>query len=123
MQKQIDQPKYNYKAKCLRVIDGDTIVCEWIDLGFHISLIDEVQLRFRRIDAPEINTKDKEEKKRGLASKEWLVGKIEGREIIIETYKARQHDAFHRYLAEVWFEGINLNDESVKQKHAHYQEY
>ena len=58
---------YEYKAKLLRVIDGDTIDCI-IDLGFNVRLKERV--RFKGIDTPEIRTRDLEEKERGLSAKE-----------------------------------------------------
>ena len=53
---------YEYKAKLVRVVDGDTIDCE-IDLGFDITVRQRV--RFAGINAPESRTRDLEEKKRG----------------------------------------------------------
>ena len=61
---------YEYSAKCLRVVDGDTLDCE-IDLGFDIFIHERV--RFYGIDAPESRTRDLEEKKRGLAAKDRVV--------------------------------------------------
>ena len=57
---------YEYKAKLLRVIDGDTIDCV-IDLGFNVRL--KERIRFKGIDTPEIRTKDLEEKELGFAAK------------------------------------------------------
>ena len=58
---------YEYKAKLLRVIDGDTVDCV-IDLGFNVRLKERVRLK--GIDTPETRTRDLEEKKRGFAAKE-----------------------------------------------------
>ena len=58
---------YEYKAKLIRVIDGDTIDCV-IDLGFNVRL--KERIRFKGIDTPEVRTRDLEEKKRGLDAKE-----------------------------------------------------
>lgn len=58
---------YEYRAKLLRVIDGDTIDCV-IDLGFNVRIKERVRLK--GIDTPEIRTRDLEEKKLGLAAKE-----------------------------------------------------
>lgn len=57
---------YTYNAICERVVDGDTIDC-LIDLGF--SVWKRVRVRLDGMNAPESRTRDKEEKKRGLASK------------------------------------------------------
>ena len=58
---------YEYKAKLVRVIDGDTIDCI-IDLGFDVRL--KERIRLKGIDTPETRTRDLEEKKRGFAAKE-----------------------------------------------------
>ena len=61
---------YQYKSKILRVIDGDTVDVD-IDLGFGIWLRKE-RVRIMRIDTPESRTRDKEEKRFGLAAKNRL---------------------------------------------------
>ena len=58
---------YEYKAKLLKVIDGDTVDVD-IDLGFGIWMKNE-RVRIMGIDTPESRTRDKEEKKFGLAAK------------------------------------------------------
>jgi len=58
---------YEYKAKLVRVIDGDTIDCV-IDLGFDVRL--KERIRLKGIDTPEVRTRDLEEKAKGLAAKE-----------------------------------------------------
>ena len=57
---------YEYNAKCLRVVDGDTIIA-LVDLGF--STWKKVRVRLDGINTPESRTRDLEEKKRGLAAK------------------------------------------------------
>ena len=58
---------YEYKCKILKVIDGDTVDVD-IDLGFGIWQMNE-RVRIMGIDTPESRTRDKVEKKFGLASK------------------------------------------------------
>ena len=58
---------YEYKAKLLKVIDGDTVDVD-IDLGFGIWMKTE-RVRIMGIDTPESRTRDKVEKKFGLAAK------------------------------------------------------
>ena len=57
---------YTYKAKVVRVVDGDTIDA-LIDLGFDIHK--KIRIRMVGMNAPESRTRDLEEKKRGLAAK------------------------------------------------------
>jgi micrococcal nuclease len=58
---------YDYRVKIVRVIDGDTVDVD-IDLGFGTWLKKE-RVRIMGIDTPESRTRDKVEKKFGLAAK------------------------------------------------------
>ena len=68
---------YEYRCKVIKVIDGDTVDVD-IDLGFDIMLRDE-RVRIMCIDTPESRTRDKVEKKFGLASKARLKELIGGK--------------------------------------------
>jgi|TARA_Y100000296_G_scaffold3238_1_gene4403 micrococcal nuclease len=57
---------YNYKAKLMRVVDGDTIDAE-IDLGFKIFI--KERIRLMGIDTPESRTRNLAEKSWGKAAK------------------------------------------------------
>ena len=57
---------YNYKAKLLRVVDGDTVDAE-LDLGFDIFMRDRIRLM--GIDTPESRTRNLAEKSWGKAAK------------------------------------------------------
>ena len=50
---------YQYKAKLIRVVDGDTVDA-MIDCGF--STFKKERIRLYGIDTPECRTRDKEEK-------------------------------------------------------------
>ena len=68
---------WTYRAKVVRVIDGDTVDVD-IDLGFGIWQKNE-RVRIMGIDTPESRTRDKIEKKFGLAAKgklKSILGKI-----------------------------------------------
>lgn len=58
--------KYIYKAKLVRVVDGDTVDA-MIDLGFDTWV--KKRIRFYGLDTWECRTKDLEEKEKGLAAK------------------------------------------------------
>ena len=66
---------YNYNAKCVRVVDGDTIDA-MIDLGFGVHV--KKRIRLAGINAPESRTRNKVEKKLGLAAKERLIDMLDG---------------------------------------------
>ena len=116
-----DAELFHYTAQVQSVYDGDTCRVD-IDLGLGIWIRNE-KLRLLRINAPEMTGPDKA---LGMASRDFLRGLIDGREIIIETMKDRR-GKYGRYLAEIWIEqdGLwnNVNDALVAAGHAVYQEY
>ena len=65
---------YEYKCKIVRVVDGDTVDID-IDLGFGIWVRNE-RVRIHGIDTPESRTRDKVEKKFGLASKAFVKNRL-----------------------------------------------
>ena len=66
--------KHNYSAKLMRVVDGDT--CDaMIDLGFDTWV--KKRIRFKGVDTWESRTRNLEEKKKGLAAKEFTKDLLE----------------------------------------------
>lgn len=57
---------YEYRCIIKRIVDGDTVDID-IDLGFGVWLKDE-RVRIVGIDAPEVRTRDLEEKRFGIAA-------------------------------------------------------
>ncbi len=97
---------YNYKAKCIRVIDGDTYILR-VDLGFRTFV--EIPIRLRGIDTPERNTE------LGKKATQWVRVRLmptpypeENPELIIETHKSRtgkDEQSFARWVADIWVDG------------------
>ena len=73
---------WTYRAKVVRVIDGDTVDVD-VDLGFGIWQKNE-RVRIMGIDTPESRTRDKIEKKFGLAAKAKLKS-ILGKDTVLKT--------------------------------------
>ena len=65
---------HEYRVNIVKVVDGDTVDVD-IDLGFGIWMKNE-RVRLFGIDTPESRTRDLEEKKYGLAAKEYLLSLI-----------------------------------------------
>tara|TARA_R100000008_G_scaffold58502_1_gene36332 strand:- start:224 stop:607 length:384 start_codon:yes stop_codon:yes gene_type:complete len=84
MEKEKRKIMYQYKAKLIKVVDGDTVDA-LIDCGF--STFKKERIRLYGINSPESRTRDKAEKKRGLAAKARLKELIkEGKnQFIVET--------------------------------------
>jgi micrococcal nuclease len=82
---------YQYKAKILKVLDGDTVEID-LDLGFNIVLANQ-KVRLAGVDTPESRTTNLEEKPRGLLSKKKLQEKLPvGTWAIIETLRSDNND-------------------------------
>ena len=114
---------YEYKAKLVRVIDGDTIDC-MIDLGFDIWF--KARVRMYGINTPESRTRDKEEKKRGLLAKarlkELLIKDNRGDYFIINTLidkkNKKEKGKFGRVLGTIIVNDININKQLIDEGHA-----
>ena len=87
---------YEYRCKIKKVVDGDTVDVD-IDLGFDVILTDQ-RIRLYGIDTPESRTRDKVEKRFGLASKEFLKGML-GKTSTLKTHKDAK-GKFGRILGE-----------------------
>jgi micrococcal nuclease len=113
---------YEYRCKVIRVIDGDTVDVD-IDLGFDIMLRDE-RVRIMGIDTPESRTRDKVEKKFGLASKARLKELIGGKSgPILKTQINKKGEdmrgKFGRILGDfVTDDGRMVTDILVEEGHA-----
>lgn len=91
-----DQPDlYLYRAKPVRIIDGDTIDV-LIDFGFQLR--QQIRLRLLGINTPEIRGS---ERKAGLKSMQFVEDKLADCEtILVRTRKAGKYG---RYLADIWY--------------------
>ena len=108
---------YEYHAKVLRVIDGDTIELE-IDLGFGVFKKEKVRLA--RVDTPEVYGVKKE-------SAEYQIGKLASEYtehwLSVANYrvtvKTEKTGKYGRYIAEVnSSDGRNLSDDLLENGHA-----
>ena len=106
---------FEYKCKLVRVIDGDTDDID-IDLGFGVWLRKQ-RIRMCGIDTPESRTRDLEEKKYGLAAKEFLEKWTGAGELRIKTHKDAK-GKFGRILGELWTFDTNINEKMIERHHA-----
>jgi|TARA_B100000242_G_scaffold53991_1_gene32422 micrococcal nuclease len=106
---------YEYRCKLVKVIDGDTIDVD-IDLGFGVWLKKE-RVRLVGIDTPESRTRDLEEKKYGLAAKEFLIKWTGAGELRLKTQKDKT-GKFGRILGELWTFDTNINQKMIEEHHA-----
>lgn len=108
-----------YDVKVIRVVDGDTVDVD-IDLGFGVTLTDE-RVRIMGIDTPESRTRDKIEKKFGLAAKARLKELMKKGAKLITTEDRKGEDMkgkFGRILGDFKVDGKLVTDIMVEEGHA-----
>lgn len=104
---------YDYTARLVRAIDGDTVVLD-LDLGFYQWRLGR-SYRLARINAPELDTEA------GKASKVAMDGILAAaRFFAVTTSKA---DSFDRWIVELFADGHNVSDELVAAGAAEYHAY
>jgi len=106
---------YEYRAKLVRVIDGDTVDLD-VDLGFNQHIV-PMRFRLTGINTPEKNAKTAEERNAALAAAAVLKGMLADRELVVRTHRD-SNDKYGRYLCVVFYQGVSVNDELVKLGHA-----
>lgn len=95
---------YEYKAKVVNVVDGDTIDA-LVDLGFKVQIMQ--RLRLTRVDTPERTQP-------GYAAARDFVKQIaEGKEVTITTHKVSKWGYF---LADVVIDGRDVSDMLIASK-------
>ena len=111
---------YEYRCNVVKIIDGDTVDVD-IDLGFGVWMRKQ-RIRMYGIDTPESRTRDLEEKKYGLAAKDFLTGLLDDEGgIVLKTHKDGK-GKFGRILGELWrttdYADQSINDYMIDKHHA-----
>jgi micrococcal nuclease len=86
---------FTYRAKVLRVVDGDTYDL-LVDLGFSIS--HKIRVRLRGVDTPETFGPNSSEEGRMVS--DYVRNLIEGKDVIVVTYR-NAPNTFNRWEADV----------------------
>lgn len=104
----ITKPEYTYLAELLSITDGDTIKVR-VDLGFSTHV--EIAIRLANVFAAE----------RGAENGQMHTAKLRsllptGSKIILKTYRTKgaERVTFGRYVADVYCDGVFVNDEMRK---------
>lgn len=98
---------YTYKAKVIKVIDGDTVKLN-IDLGFRIFWT--TNCRLAGIDAPELSEED------GKKSLNFLSNNLPiGAEVEIES---KRLDKYGRPIIALRYNGLNMNQSLIENGYA-----
>ena len=106
---------YIYRADITRVVDGDT--CD-VTLYLGFDILYKGRVRLTGIDTPEYRTRDLEEKKFGLASKQYFkdwAAKYDS--VLVES---TEKGKFGRILGRIYNPDMSecYNDKSIEDHHA-----
>ena len=105
---------YKYNAKVVRIIDGDTVdaLC---DLGFDVWI--KKRIRLYGIDAPETRTRDLDEKKQGLVTKDRLTELLDSNNgaFILKSHGVGKYG---RCLGTIFIEDQNINELLISEGYA-----
>lgn len=106
--------EYKYRAKVVRVVDGDTVDAE-VDLGFDLKL--SARFRLLGINSPEKNT---QEGKKSLGRLAELLPV--GSKVVVQTTKDKK-EKYGRYLGTFLVDGQSINQQLVSEGFAVWQKY
>jgi micrococcal nuclease len=109
-------PAYTYRARCERVIDGDTYVLR-VDLGFATEkgqpgVEIPIRARVHGADAPELTTPE------GRDAKAFAMALMPPSEpLLVRSYKDER--SFERWICDMWLaDGRSIADVLVESGHA-----
>tara|TARA_R110000796_G_scaffold183516_1_gene300114 strand:+ start:178 stop:597 length:420 start_codon:yes stop_codon:yes gene_type:complete len=115
--------KYVYRAKLVRVVDGDTVDA-MIDLGMDVWV--KKRIRYMGIDTWESRTRDLEEKKLGLAAKERNKDLLENVSAKSGYFRLKSYGVgkYGRVLGELFIMDengtqFNINETLITEGHAY----
>ena len=112
--------KHIYSAKLQRVVDGDT--CDaLIDLGFDTWV--KKRIRFFGVDTWESRTRNLEEKKKGLAAKEYVKDLLENSDEGKFLLKSHGVGKYGRVLGELFVKGHEQSVNELLKENGHASAY
>ena len=112
--------KFGYSCKLDRVVDGDT--CDaLIDLGFNTFV--KKRIRFYGVDTWESRTRNLEEKKKGLAAKEYVKNLLENSDGGKFSIISHGVGKYGRVLGEIFVKGYETSVNELLKENGHAYEY
>jgi len=99
---------FQYSAKVVRIVDGDTLYLD-VDLGFFIRMT--IDVRLNGVNTPETRGPSRQA---GLKSKAYVEQAVPvGSTVVVQTYKAEKYG---RYLADLWYLPGATDWDEIKSK-------
>lgn len=111
---------YQYKAKVIRIVDGDTLDAE-VDLGFGITMTQ--RFRIENYDAPETwRPKSEEEELHGKKATARAIELLIGKDVLIRSTKVA--GVYGRFGATIWLEdGRNFAEVMISEDLEKHKDY
>lgn len=105
---------YHYKATVIKVVDGDSAWLS-IDMGLNVKVVSNC--RFYGVNAPELKSKDSEEKQKALKSKAFVEERLVP-ELKLYVY-CEKYEAHTRPLVKIFYPSknggyVNISEELVE---------
>lgn len=115
-----DDALFHFRARCVRVVDGDTADLT-IDVGFYLT--STLRVRLLGIDAPELRSSDPDERARAVLAHQCLIGMLSPSTVRTDwplRMRTQKADSFGRWLADIWIAetGVSVNGELLRLGHA-----
>ena len=115
-----DIKKYEYSAKLIKVVDGDT--CDaLIDLGFDTWV--QKRIRFYGVATWESRTRNLEEKEKGLAAKAYVKDLLENSDEGKFAIRSHGVGKYGRVLGELFIKGHDKSVNDLLKENGHAYEY
>jgi len=103
---------YEYRARCLRVVDGDTADLQ-VDLGFHLKA--DLRFRLKDVDTPELRGGTDESKEAAQKAKAFV------HQLLVDDLRisvpwplrivTEKADSFGRWIATIYIKAHNHSPE------------
>lgn len=108
------EPGWTTAAEVIEVYDGDTVT---------VRVTKEFRVRLLDCWAAEVRTTDDEEKRRGIAARDYLRGLIDGKAVLLEIPTQQNGDvgksiSMSRVLGRLYLDGENVSELMVESGHA-----
>lgn len=100
----------------IKVYDGDTITIASVIDGMKNSPLWRFSVRLNGIDTPELKGgKNEQEKECAILARDWLSSQILNKRVQLRNV---QTEKYGRLLAEVWYNGKNMNQAMIDKRFA-----
>ena len=108
----------SYSCVVVKVVDGDTVVCSPLILGFGLGYVEE-KVRLSGVNTPEsFRASCESEKIEGFKAKSRLSNLVLGKKVTVLTNPKKERGKFGRILGRIVTEGVDINSTLIDEGYA-----